>query len=214
MTYQEFVRTYGYEFGINTDHRTNTCRWCGYAKDTALEHMRDASLRTTKSTKYEPDDTPHVVHLTRLRKDTSTIPETVHFSTKAPWGLSGTYVRQEDREPIDMSDRGLNRYVNNATPNETALITEVVNLRIKLSRQRPVVLDLEEGEAALLLGLLNEEVDAQGVKGDVDYQNGAGFEAECALAREEERQAEALADRLRKLLGKHLDKAYAGELES
>lgn len=121
--------------------------------------------------------------------------------------------QDEPKPDIDMTDGGLSRYFERtATPNERALITEVLNLRIKMSRQRPVVLDLEESEAALLLGLLHEEVDVQTVTADLNYQNGSGYEAECAQAREAEQAAEKLADRLRKILGKHLDKAYAGEL--
>jgi hypothetical protein len=154
--------------------------------------MKDASLKTTQYTIHDAYGDPHTVKLIRI--------------PGAP------RCEATETADIDMSDRGLNRYVNTATPNEKALITEVVNLRIKLSRQRPVVLDLEESEAALLLDLLHEEVDALTVKADVNYQNGSGYEAECAQAREAERAAEKVADRLRKILGKHLDKAYAGEL--
>ena len=191
---QHLGGAHGYAFHVNSDHALSECFWCSQARDTALEHMRDVSLKTTKSTKYAPDDTPHVVHLTRLGRD-------------------GSQRGAPAVNPCDLSDDTLRNVFATTQSNwDRAMIKEVMNLRIKLSRQRPVVLDLEEGEAALLLGLLNEEVDAQGVKGDFHYQNGTGFEAECVLAREEGRQAEALADRLRKLLGKHLDKAYAGEL--
>lgn len=197
MSYtNRYFQAHNHGFHITSDHALSECFWCSQARDTALEHMRDANLKTTKSTKYEPDDTPHVVHLTRLGRDDS--------QRGAP-----------AVNPCDLSDDTLRNVFATTQSNwDRAMIEEVVNLRIKLSRQRPVVLDLEEGEAALLLGLLNEEVDAQGVKGDFHYQNGDGFEAECAQARGAEREAEALAERLRKLLGKHLDKAYAGELES
>lgn len=79
-------------------------------------------------------------------------------------------------------------------------------------RQRPVVLDLEEDEAALLLRLLDCEEDTQVAEGDANYQNGSGYERQCAENRLAAKRAEDLADRIRKILGKHLDKAYAGEL--
>lgn len=189
-----FARAHGYEFGTSSDHRTDVCHWCSQAKDTALAHMKDASLRTTKSTKTEPDDTLHVVRVTRLGRDNSS--------------RGGPAVN-----PCDLSDDTLRNIFATTQSNwDRAMIEEVMNLRIKLSRQRPVVLDLEEGEAVLLLELLHSEVDARSVVADMNYTNGSGFEVDCAKAREGEREAEALADRLRKLLAKHLDKAYAGEL--
>lgn len=188
-----FVRAHGYEFGTKSDHRTDVCVWCAAAKDSAVAHMRDATLQTTKSTKREPDETPHVVRLTRLGRDSTSRGATVN-----PCDLSDDTLRVIFRDTESTWDR--------------AIIEEVFNLRTKLSRQRPVVLDLEEGEAVLLLELLHSEVDAQTVVADMNYTNGSGYETDCARAREGEREAEALADRLRKLLGNHLDKAYAGEL--
>lgn len=189
-----FARAHGYEFGTKSDHRTDVCAWCAQAKDVALAHMKDASLKTTKSTKTEPDDTPHVVRVTRLGRDIS-------------------YRGGPAVDPCDLSDDTLRRVFSLTKSNwDRAMIEEVMNLRIKLSRQRPVVLDLEEGEAALLLELLHDEVDGQTALADTHYQNGSGFERECAQAREAERQTEAVADRLRSKLAKHLDKAYAGEL--
>jgi len=189
-----FVRAHGYDFATKSVHRTDVCEWCAQAKDTAVAHMRDATLKCTKSTKTEPDDTRHTVTLTRLGRDSSQ--------------RRGPVVN-----PCDLSDETLRRVFSTTESNwDRAMIEEVMNLRIKLSRQRPVILDLEEGEAALLLDLLHAEVDAQTTVADVNYSNGSGFEVDCAKAREGEREAEALADRLRKLLSKHLDKAYAGEL--
>ncbi len=189
-----FARAHGYEFGTSSDHRTDVCHWCSQAKDMALAYMQDATLKTTRSIKREPDDTSHAVTVTRLGRDNSS--------------RGGPAV-----DPCDLSDDTLRRVFSLTESNwDRAMIEEVMNLRIKLSRQRPVVLDLEEGEAVLLLELLHSEVDAQTVAADRNYTNGSGFEVDCAKAREGERKAEALANRLRGLLSKHLDKAYAGEL--
>lgn len=195
-----FVRAHGYEFGTKSDHRTDVCVWCAAAKDSAVAHMRDATLKTTKSTKCEPDETPHVVRLTRLGRDSTSRGTVVN-----PCDLSDDTLRVILRDTESTWDRAIIEEVFN-------LRTKLSRLRTKLSRQRPVILDLEEGEAVLLLELLHSEVDAQTGVADMNYTNGSGYETDCARAREGEREAEALADRLRKLLGNHLDKAYAGEL--
>lgn len=138
----------------------------------------------------------------------------------APFGSTlgmpaGTYTLQTDepKPAIDMSDKGLNRYANTATANEAKLITEVMNLRIKLSRQRDVVLDMTEAEAALVLDLLAGEVDDATAEADNHYQNGSGFEGECAEARQRVTVAEAVEDRLRSKLGNRLDTVYSGGAE-
>lgn len=205
MIYHKVTNAHGYSFGTKSEHMTRKCTWCAQALETALVHMKDASLKTTKSTKYEPDDTAHVVQLVRLGRDNTpryADPSlTVHTTVKV--------------DPCDLSDDTLRRVFSTTESNwDRAMIEEVLNLRIKASRQRPVILDLEEHEAVLLLELLHSEVDARSVVADMNYTNGSGFEVDCAKAREGEREAEALADRLRKLLAKHLDKAYAGELKS
>ena len=189
-----FARAHGYEFGTKSDHRTDVCAWCAQAKDVALAHMKDASLKTTKSTKTEPDDTPHVVRVTRLGRDIS-------------------YRGGPAVDPCDLSDDTLRRIFDTTESNwDRAMIEEVMNLRIKLSRQRPVVLDLNEDEAATVLNLLDLEQENQTDEADAHYQNGSGFESDCVQARTLAEEVEKIADRLRSKLAKHLDKAYAGEL--
>jgi hypothetical protein len=207
MTYYGYVRAHGYGFQAKSDHSQRECAWCQQAKEVAVSHMRDATLKTTKSTKHEPDETPHAVHLTRIGRDSGVpsysedplyghktrglfasrigaapLSTTINFmDAEGKFGLSGTYVRQ------------------NAASAEP---------------KQPVVLDMTEAEAALVLDLLAGEVDDATAEADNHYTNGSGFEGECAEARQRVGAAEALEDRLRKLLGKHLDRAYAGELES
>lgn len=205
MTYHKVTNAHGYSFGTKSEHRISKCNWCAQALEVGLGHMKDATLKTTKSTKYEPNDTAHVVQLVRLGRD-----NTPRFADP-----SLTVRTTMKVDPCDLSDDTLHRVFSTTESNwDRAMIEEVMNLRIKLSRKRPVVLDLEEHEAALLLDLLHAEVDGQTALADSHYQNGSGFERECAEAREAERKAEAVADRLRKLLRKYLDKAYHGELES
>lgn len=237
MTHYSYIRAHGYGFQLKSEHALNGCDWCAAAKEEAIAHMRDTTLKTTKSIKTEPDDTTHAVKLVRLCKDlgsktgaesmygentrgrfsstllgSSPLVTTVNFmEAEGKFGLNGTYVRQST-EPIDMSDDGLQKYNQIATANEKALLTEVLNLRIKLSRQRPVVLDLEEEEAATVLTLLELEAEEKTTDADEAYQNGNGYESQCAQSRANAERAEKLADRLRKILAKHLDKAYAGEL--
>lgn len=188
------VIAHGYQFGMKSDHRTDVCTWCAQAKAVALTHMKDATLKTTRSTKIEPDDTPHVVHLTRLGRD---------------WATQGAPAVN----PCDLSDDTLRRVFSTTQSNwDRAMIEEVMNLRIKLSRERPVVLDLEEDEAATVLNLLDLEQENQTDEADAHYQNGSGFEADCVQARTLAEEVEKIADRLRSKLANHLDKAYAGEL--
>lgn len=232
----------GHWHKYETPH-TEECAYCNSAKDTAMNHMRDASLKTTKYTHTDGFDNKHTANVERLPQGTRpviskaqgpggpvtiTVPGVVDYRdahesrysvrmSGAPFGMpAGTYTLQTDepKPAIDMSDKGLNRYANTATANEAKLITEVMNLRIKLSRQRDVVLDMTEAEAALVLDLLAGEVDDATAEADNHYQNGSGFEGECAEARQRVTAAEALEDRLRSKLGKRLDKAYAGELKS
>lgn len=205
MPYHKVTNAHGYSFGTKSEHRISKCTWCAQALETALAHVRDASLKTTKSTKYEPNDTAHVVHLVRLGRDNTprfADPSlTVHTTVKV--------------DPCDLSDDTLRVVFRDTESNwDRAMIEEVINLRIKLSRKRPVVLDLNEDETATVLGLLHAEVEAQTDEADAHYQNGSGFEADCVQARTLAEDAEKIADRLRKLLAKHLDKAYSGELES
>lgn len=195
MPFYSNLTAHGYGFAVKTEHRQSECSWCRWALDTAMEHMKDANLKFTKSTKHQPDETPHVVHVTRIYRALGSTPPAA--------------------DPCDLSDDTLRRLFSASTdPWQRAMIEEVTNLRIKLSRQRPVVLDLEEDEAATVLRLLDIEEENQTAEADTAYQNGDGFEGECAQARQLAEEAEKIADRLRKTLGKHLDKAYAGELES
>lgn len=226
-----------------TSH-TPECAYCNSAKDVAMSHMRDASLKKAKYTQKDGFDATHTANVVRMAKGTRpvitkaqgsggpvtiTVPGVVGYQdpyeskysvrmSGVPFGSTpgmtpGTYTLQADKPEIDMSDKGLNRYVNTASPNETKLITEVMNLRIKLSRQRDVVLDMTEAEAALVLDLLAGEVDDATAEADNHYQNGSGFEGECAEARQRVTAAEALEDRLRDNLSKALDKVYSGGAE-
>jgi hypothetical protein len=191
-----YLRAHGYGFQAESDHRQSDCLWCRQAKEVAVSHMRDATLKTTKSTKYEPDDTPHTVHLKRQGRShgpamysehplytglfrstlgAQPLATTINFvDAEGKFGVSGTYVRTEEK--------------------------------------RPVVLSLDESEAALLLRLLDREEDAQITEGDANYQNGSGYERQCVENRIAAKRAEDLADRLRDTLSEYLDKAYGGEL--
>lgn len=193
MPFYSNLTAHGYGFAVKTEHRQSECSWCRWALDTAMEHMKDANLKFTKSTKHQPDETPHVVHVTRIYRALGSTPPAA--------------------DPCDLSDDTLRRLFSASTdPWQRAMIEEVMNLRIKLSRQRPVVLDLEEEEAATVLTLLELEAEEKTTDADEAYQNGNGYESQCAQSRANAERAEKLADRLRKILAKHLDKAYAGEL--
>lgn len=196
MPYHKVTNAHGYSFGTKSEHRISKCTWCAQALEVGLGHMKDATLKTTKSTKYEPNDTAHVVQLVRLGRDNSS--------------RGGPAVN-----PCDLSDDTLRNIFATTQSNwDRAMIEEVMNLRIKLSRKRPVVLDLEEHEAALVLDLLHKEEDFRTSDANAHYQNGSGYEKTCASNRHAAKVAETVADRLGKTLGKHLDKAYNGELES
>lgn len=189
MTFTYTYSAHEYMFRAESDHRQHECTWCRQARETALSHMRDTTLKTTKSTKYEiPTNIPHTVHVTRMYGQsgpsgfTWEVPplvEQINFTdTTGKFGVSGTYVRQSEGLTL------------------------------------PVVLDLTEAEAATVLGLLDAEEERQSDEADAAYQNGDGFEGECVQARTLAADAVKIADRLRKALAEHLDKAYAGELGS
>ncbi len=213
-----YTHVHGAWFQVEATHGEKSwCSWCRKAQDVAEAHVKDATLKTAKYTVNDHRDQPHSVKLTRIPGNLN--PQTDSFVKfhvgPLPKYAAGGHVTLPQPD-IDMSDAGLSRYAAKptATLNELKLIYEVTNLRIKLKRQRPVVLDLDESEARLVLLLLELEQEAKDDDAEGHYQNGDGFEGECVQARTESREAEKLADRLRKLIGKHLDKAYAGELES
>lgn len=143
------------------------------------------------------------------------------FSPTMDMGIPpGTYTLKPEAsekpavDPCDLSDDTLRRISSDTESNwDRAMIEEVMNLRIKLSRQRDVVLDMTEAESALVLDLLAGEVDRTTAEADNHYTDGDGYEAECAQARAHAREAEQVADRLRKALGKHLDKTYNVEVD-
>lgn len=197
MTFTYTYAAHGYMFRAASDHYQHECTWCRQARETALEHMRDASLKTTKSTKYEvPTDIPHTVHVTRLYRNTGTsefsAPQhrTTMFTGPFSFGLG---------EPLKVNVSG------DVTP-------DLSGTYVKADPKRPVMLALAESEASAVLELLVSEWENQTEEADAAYQNGNGFEGECVQARTLAADAEKIADRLRKALADHLDKAYAGEL--
>jgi len=199
-----YAYAHGAWFGVVGTH-TRGCSYCRHAQDVAEAHMRDANLKSTKYTTHDGFGEPHVVTLTRIARNSPMGP--------LPKFATGGYIAMPKAD-IDLSDTGLSAYAAKPTTtlNELKLIYEVTNLRLKLERQRPVVLDLEEGEAALVLRLLDMEQEDKEATADGHYQNGSGFEGECAQARQEAEEADKLGDRLRDVLSKYLDKAYTGEL--
>lgn len=209
-----YTHVHGAWFEVEATHGEGPwCGWCRKAQGVAEAHMKDATLKTTKYTTHDNRGQEHMVKLSRVAGNVN--PQTaayVQFNCgPLPRYAQGGLVTKPKAD-IDMTDAGLSKYSEGATPNELKLIYEVANLRIKLSRMKPVVLDLTESEAALLLSLLHQEEENQSDMAEAHYQNGDGFEGECVQARQLAHDAEKLADRLRKLLGKHLDKAYTGKL--
>jgi hypothetical protein len=196
MTISGLLRAHGHRFRTVSDHRQAECTWCRQAKDTAVQHMKDATLLTTKSTKYETmTGKPHTVRLERLGKDAGKpgYEEYPYYS-----GLSGHSL---------LGEMPLSFNIGGHIP-----VPEMSGQYLRLDPKRPVVLELNEAEAATVVKLLDREEAVQSEEADAHYQNGDGFEERCADARTLAVEAEKIADRLRKALGTHLDKAYAGEL--
>lgn len=222
---QRFDFRHGQWFDTDTAH--SSCAFCLDSLEVAFNHMADAELKTTKYTKRDGFDEPHQANVARLPRgavpiitkggDKTTMPVTItvpgvaiqHGSTVR---TSTNFFAEPKKADIDMSDAGLAKYSATATPNEEKLIYALLDFRIRRDRLRDVVLDLTEAEAALVLDLLHKEEDFRTSDADANYQNGSGYEKVCASNRHAAKVAETVADRLGKTLGKHLDKAYAGEL--
>jgi hypothetical protein len=200
MTFTYTYAAHGYMFRAASDHYQHECTWCRQARETALEHMRDASLRTTKSTKYEvPTDIPHTVHVTRLYRATgASEPSAPRYGTMYT-GPFGSTIGLGEPWKVHVSGD---------------VASDMSGTYVKADPKRPVVLALTEAEASAVLELLVSEWEHQTEEADMAYQNGNGFEGECVQARTLAADAEKIADRLRKALAEHLDKAYAGELGS
>jgi len=231
---QGYYFRHGQWFETDTVH--NACTFCLQALEVSFQHMADATLKTTKYTKRDGFDEPHQASVARLirgaepviMKETSgkgtpvtiTVPSVairLGSQFRGPMDLNffaepTKAAPKPEVNPCDLSDGTLRRIFGTTESNwDRAMVAEVLNLRSKLSRQRDVVLDLTEAEAATVLGLLDQEQEDQTDVADAHYQNGDGYEGECVQAMTLAADAEKIGDRLRKLLGKRLDKVYAGE---
>lgn len=179
------MNAYGYTFNYNATHALRNCGWCATANSKALATMRDdIDLKTVTSHRDEPFGARHTVVLTRQEKTPT-------------YGY--TWKLETPRETVNLSGH---------------IPFGVSGAYRKEDPAHPVALDLSPAEAAMVLGLLDAEEERQSDEADSLYQNGDGYEAECVQARQLAKDAEMIADRLRKALAEHLDKAYAGELGS
>jgi len=180
------MNAYGYTFNYNATHALRNCGWCASANSKALATMRDdIDLKTVTSHRDEPFGSRHTVVLTRQEK-------TPFVSTSYTWQM------ETPRETVNLSGH---------------IPFGVGGSYYKEDPARPVVLKLSPAEAAMVLGLLDAEEERQSDEADAAYQNGTGYEAECVQASQLSEDAEKIADRLRAVLGKYLDKKHTGALD-
>lgn len=180
---------------FSTEQAHGACSYCKQALSVAMEHMGDASLKTTKYTKRDPFDEPHTADVGRLG-------EGVRPVITAPNPLS-------DGGPVTITVPCVRLEASATFRSDATLGMEVPGPEKPGATERYLGIALDETEAALLLDMLAEEIhEAEGMA-ESFYQDGSGYEAACAHARARAAGAKALETRLGKILAKQLDRTYA-----